>query len=390
MLSDSTSKHLTDQEFFTHIKLFKLLFSNETIENESEYDDGTFKLSNLRIGNEEVRIIYNRINLDIQIAGIKVLVEKGFNFNEDIAKVKEEIQKKPEDERKKLIKIIGKIEKGKNLEINEVSAISWVWYEVFNYIKFKPFECKIPEIEKVFKMEIDNYLDNFINDKLSIIKHNYFKFEIQKKALIKLIEDDKKINLYGSNFIIKEKINKKGFIIKSPEFAIAQTVYALEKMGYLDVVNIWEGIKFRTDYAISENDIARYIKVNVILKQPFIDEINENFREDNPKVYFEKYDEIKKVLRISGKNISLAKKGKDTDGIRLLETLLKDKRKTWWNDEVFEYWGYKIGDEKSKNKLYHASKSFNKNIKDATGIEDFIEHTTMEFKINQRYLKVDE
>jgi len=44
MITDSTNKHLTDQEFFTHIKLFKLLFNHETIENDYE-DNDTFKLS---------------------------------------------------------------------------------------------------------------------------------------------------------------------------------------------------------------------------------------------------------------------------------------------------------------------------------------------------------
>lgn len=389
MITDSTNKHLTDQEFFTHIKLFKLLFNHETIENDYE-DNDTFKLSDLKIGDEEMGTIYNRINLGSQIANLKVLIKRGYDFDNQILKAKEEIQTKPEDEKKKLTKIIGKIEKGKNIEINEVSAISWVWYEIYNHIRFTPSEYKIPEIEKVFKMEIDKYLDNFINDKLSIIRHNYYKFENQKKVLIKLIEDDKKIKLYGNNFIIKEKITKECFVAKAPEFAIIQTVYALEKLGYLDVVDVWEDIEYKNDFAYDEKDKIRYINVNLILKQPFIDELNENFREDNPKAYFEKYDSDKKVLKIAGKSISLAKKGKETDSIKLLETLLKDTNKNWWNDEILEDWGYRTDEDTTKNKTYHAGKGLNKKIKDVAGIEDFIEHTTTEFKINPRYLKVDE
>lgn len=389
MITDSTNKHLTDQEFFTHIKLFKLLFNHETIENDYE-DDETFKLSDLGIGNEEMGTIYNRINLGSQIANLKVLIKKGYDFDNQVLKAKEQIQNKPEDEKKKLTKILGKIEKSKNIEINEVSAISWVWYEIYNHIRFTPSEYKIPEIEKVFKMEIDKYLDNFINDKLSIIRHNYYKFENQKKVLIKLIEDDKKIKLYGNNFIIKEKITKECFVAKAPEFAIIQTVYALEKLGYLDVVDVWEDIEYKNDLVFDEKDRIRYINVNLILKQPFIDELNENFREDNPKAYFEKYDSDKKVLKIAGKSISLAKKGKETDSIKLLETLLKDTDKTWWNDEILEDWGYRTDEDTTKNKTYHAGKGLNKKIKDVAGIEDFIEHTTTEFKINPRYLKVDE
>lgn len=389
MITDSTNKHLTDQEFFTHIKLFKLLFNHETIENDYG-DDDTFKLSDLGIGNEEMGTIYNRINLGSQIANLKVLIKKGYDFDNQVLKAKEQIQNKPEDEKKKLTKILGKIEKSKNIEINEVSAISWVWYEIYNHIRFTPSEYKIPEIEKVFKMEIDKYLDNFINDKLSIIRHNYYKFENQKKVLIKLIEDDKKIKLYGNNFIIKEKITKECFVTKAPEFAIIQTVYALEKLGYLDVVDVWEDIEYKNDFAHDEKDRIRYINVNLILKQPFINELNENFREGNPKAYFEKYDSDKKVLKIAGKSISLAKKGKETDSIKLLETLLKDTDKNWWNDEILEDWGYRTDEDTTKNKTYHAGKGLNKKIKDVAGIEDFIEHTTTEFKINPRYLKVDE
>ena len=395
MIIDSTNKHLTEREFFTHIKFFNLLFNNEVIEDEYENKNGTFKLSDLKIGNEELGNVYNRINMGGQLVELEVEIDRGYDFDKQVLKVKEEIEKKPESEKKSLLKILKNIETGKRLKIDEISSISWVWYEIYNYIKFIPSEYKIPEIEKVFKKQIDKYLDNFINDKLTIIKNNYYKFENQKRVLIKLIEDDKKIRLYGNNFIIREKITDDCFIVKSPEFAIIQTVYALQKMDYLTVASVWEDLKYPRDNFDRESinyskTPERYLNINLILKKPFIQEINERFREDNPKVYFEKYDKAKKVLKIAGKNISLAKKGKDTDGIRLLETLLKDKGKTWWNDEVFEDWGYKIDDEKSKNKLYHASKSLNKKIKDTVDIEDFIEHTTTEFNINQRYLKVDE
>jgi len=395
MIIDSTNKHLTEREFFTHIKFFNLLFNNEVIEDEYENKNGTFKLSDLKIGNEELGNVYNRINMGGQLVELEVEIDRGYDFDKQVLKVKEEIEKKPESEKKSLLKILKNIETGKRLKIDEISSISWVWYEIYNYIKFIPSEYKIPEIEKVFKKQIDKYLDNFINDKLTIIKNNYYKFENQKRVLIKLIEDDKKIRLYGNNFIIREKITDDCFIVKSPEFAIIQTVYALQKMDYLTVASVWEDLKYPRDNFDRESinyskTPERYLNINLILKKPFIQEINERFREDNPKVYFEKYDKAKKVLKVAGKNISLAKKGKDTDGIRLLETLLKDKGKTWWNDEVFEDWGYKIDDEKSKNKLYHASKSLNKKIKDTVDIEDFIEHTTTEFNINQRYLKVDE
>ena len=73
-----------------------------------------------------------------------------------------------------------------------------------------------------------------------------------------------------------------------------------------------------------------------------------------------------------------------------METVLKDTDKNWWNDEILEDWGYRTDEYTTKNKTYHAGKGLNKKIKDVAGIEDFIEHTTTEFKINPRYLKVDE
>ena len=44
----------------------------------------------------------------------------------------------------------------------------------------------------------------------------------------------------------------------------------------------------------------------------------------------------------------------------------------------------------AKNKIYYAKRNLNNAIKDKTGIDDFIEGSTMQFNINPKYLKVDE
>ncbi len=103
-----------------------------------------------------------------------------------------------------------------------------------------------------------------------------------------------------------------------------------------------------------------------------------------------KYDKNKKILRIANKNISLIKKGNDTDDIRLLETLLSDKDKLWWNDEILADWGYRVDDKTTKNKVYFSARNLQRKIKHATNIDDFIEFTTAEFNINPRYLKINE
>ena len=391
-MDNSTDNYLTDQEFFTDIKLFKLLLNSVGVKHYYE-SGGSFSLAELIIGDENLRRVYWRIDIIAKLLNLRVYIRPDNGFEEQVAQAKEEIQKESEERRKELFKIINKIEEEEDISLIDVADISWVWDGIYDYMVFRFPKQNTPETEALLKNDIDQYLDNFINNKLSIVRHNYYKFENQKKVLMKMIEEGRHIQLYGTNFILKEEISSNCVIVKNPDFLMIQTVYALEKMEYLEVVDIWtESVAENLDRHQNWMDqkSKKYLHVNLILKRPFIDELNESFREENPKVYLDKYDTDKKVLKIAGKSIPLAKKGKDTDSIKLLETLLKNTNETWHNDQIYADWGIHLDEVMIKNKTYHAGKALNAKIKKVVGLEDFIEHTTTEFRINPRYLKVDE
>lgn len=112
-------------------------------------------------------------------------------------------------------------------------------------MRFTPSEYEIPqEIKDTLDLEINKYLDNFINNKLFIARKNYYKFETQKRVLIKIIEEGRKIALYGNNFIIEEKIDEDCISKKSPDFCLIQTVFALQKLGYLKVMDMWQDLRY--------------------------------------------------------------------------------------------------------------------------------------------------
>lgn len=395
MILKSPDKHLTDQEFYTLIKFFDLVVEKKELDD----DKTSFRLTDIGIGSEEVGILFNRVAMSGQVLDISVDIEKGYDFAKQVEKAKTEAEKKPTKEKEQLLKILKNIEDGKKIKLTDIGAVSWIWYEVYGHIRFTPSEYKIPEeIEKIFRMEMDKYLDNFINNRLALSKKNYFRFETQKKALINLIEEDKKIALYGNSFILSEKIDSECVVERLPDFCIIHTVYALQKLGYLKVLNVWEELKYPRDNFDKENydygkKPRRYINANLTLDETFIDEINNKYKKDNPTKVFEKFDDKKGVLRFAGNEIELSKKGKETDAVLLLKTLLKEKTTDWkHNDEILNDWGYDDEDLKDlpKNKVYFAGQKINNAIALKTQIEDFVECNTTKARINPKYRKVVE
>lgn len=394
MIINSTDKHLTDKEFYTHIKFFDLFIDKKELE-----DGKDFRLTDFGIGFNEEGTIFNDLFMGFQLLEISVDVEEGYGFDKQIEEAKEEIKKKPEKEQKELEKIIKKVKDGKKIKITEIGAISWIWYEIYNHIRFIPSENKVPkEIEKMFRIELDKYLDNLINDKLTISKKNYYKFETQKKALINLIEKDKKIRLYGNNFIIKERIDSDAVLVKMSDFCLIQTVYALQKLGYLKVLNVWESREYPNDAFDRERidfnkEPSKYINVNIILEDIFIDEINNQYKKENPDNVFEEFDDKRGVLKFAGQEIELSKKGNETDAVLLLRSLLKEETNEWkHNDEILSDWGYNDEDQKRvpKNKVYFAGQKVNTAVALKTQIDDFLECSTSKARINPKYRKIDE
>ncbi len=286
MIVENINKHLDDKEFLSIIKFFKLITRKETIEENDEID-ASFSLYALMFGSEELWQIYNRIRFISEIVKNKIKVST-YSFNKKLPEITKNIEEKPSTEKKRLEKITLKIQNKEYLKINETSAFSWVWHDIYDSINFIPLDKISIKIENNIKNELNKYLDNFINNKLSIVKKNYYTFEKQKQILMRLIEEDKKIKLYGKNFIIKEEINDDCILKRLPDLALGQTIYALEKMDYLKVVDIWDEKEYNDNNSSNYSKNKRYIHVNIILKDLFINELNENFRESNPKMYFEK------------------------------------------------------------------------------------------------------
>jgi hypothetical protein len=387
-------KHLTDQEFFTKVKFNQLLFHPELIENEASYK--SFMIRDLSIGFEEFDTVFDRINHNNRLKDLMVELSP-YDYLEDyMNRLKNNINPFSEFDESMYIEVENKLYNGFPLNINQIRLIAEFVPEIYDHIVFTPLEDSILHLKEVLQSEIDEYLDGFISDNLSIVRNNYLRFEKQKNAFLQILESNNKLNLYGHNFILQEEITGDGVNAKFPEFTIIQTVYALEKLGCLTVVDIWTNkvpeyyVDYEDAHLRHEMDMNQYVFINLSLKQKFIDELNEKFRTDNQGFYYEGYDKNKKILRLAGKSISLAKKGKDTNAIKLLEILLKDTNRAWNNDEITDDWGCHEGDEISKNKIYHAARGLNMNIAKITGIDDFIEYTTHEAKINQKYLKVDE
>ena len=59
--------------------------------------------------------------------------------------------------------------------------------------------------------------------------------------------------------------------------------------------------------------------------------------------------------------------------------------------EILEDWGLTKDDRQraSKNKVYYAKSKINDEVDRITGIDDFIEGSTMKFRINPRYKNPD-
>lgn len=393
MIIDSPHKHLTDQEFFTHIKLFSLIFKIGDAEDGYDNDD-TFQFSDLVIGYEDPSEIYNRICLGADVLNATVFIKKDSYSDNAVTEAKKRVETRPEKDRAGLLKIIKDIEDGKKIKFSDVGKVSWVWYEIYSSVRFTPLEYKIPkEIQTMFQMEIDKYLESFINDRLAISTKNYYKFQAQKRVLIKLIEEDKKIELYGNNFIIREKVDSKCVMERAQDFSIIQAVYALQKMGYLKVVDVWDDVEYPdSSYSSSTRDPKRYLNVNVILEEAFIAEINNSYKKDNPKHQLQSFDAKKGILKFAEQEIELSKKGKQTDAVLLMQTLMKAKGDAWsHNDEILADWGYNDDDQKglAKNKVYFAGQKINTTVAIKTKIEDLIECNTSKARINPKYKSVD-
>lgn len=379
--------YLTDQEFYTYVKFLDLIVDKHY----EGSDENSYSLRHFSLGREDIYRIFKRLNGFTNLINLPVTVSVYSVKEEDI---REKIDERDESEKKDLDKILQKILKEKPIKFSDVAPFSWVHHDLYSSVYFHPNTYTIPVSvrEKIIE-NVNQYLDNLINNKLAIVKKNYYRFDLQKQCLISLIEEEKMIALYGSNFIIREGIDEHGNVKRQPDFCILQTLYALQLLGYLKVNSIWEETVYKREYTNDEKDKNRYICINVTLEEEFIREINSKYRKENPKNVIDGFDLKTGILQFAGEDINLSTKGKETDAALLMESLLKADGDDWkFNDEIFGDWKYNEADIKNapKNKIYFAAQKINTSVAVKTKIENLIEYTTAKARINPRYRKVDE
>jgi len=246
----------------------------------------------------------------------------------------------------------------------------------YDRVIYFPFDYPQDELEKIYAY-LNKYIDEFINHELIVSTTSVLVFEKQKEWLVKTFKDMQAIEKFGNNFIV----TKKGYSDK--EVLFFHTLYALEKLEYIEVINIW---------FTSGVDSNKTYHANILVNEIFIKEINQDFKKENPEKVIEKFDSKTGILSFGGKKIELSKKGKETDAVLLMNTLLKEEEWEWvHNDEILEDWWYSLEEQGKtpKNKVYFALQKINKTMELEAQIENFIEWGTTKARINPKYRQID-
>jgi hypothetical protein len=285
-------------------------------------------------------------------------------------------------DKNKLLASLKKFNKD-NFNIDDLLLLASYRESILDYVYFEK-EITNKEAELLNK-QIDKYIDDFLDNELFVLDKNYYNFETNKQFFVNKIRKMNALEKYGENFIISNVDEDTREPIGDDAILFFHTLYALQKLGYIGVLKIW----FETSGSFTRP--AYY--ANIVLFNEFIEEINNSYRKENPSMIFEKFDAKKGLLKFAGKEIELSKKGKETDAVLLLTTLVKAGIGEWkHNDEILEDWGYHDEDQERtpKNKVYFAGRAINNAIALKTKIDDFVECNTTKARINPKYRKVDE
>jgi hypothetical protein len=378
------SNHLTDQEFFTYVKFFDMVLNKNNIDSDLNGEISTHYLS---IGQEDSYQRFSRLYDFVEYQDLPVkVVEYSYHGAKD--HIGFYVEKPDKPTKKEIEKIYEDIRSGKNIKYSDTGTLSWAWINVYETTRFLPYESTVLDHGKnSLKVNIDGYLENLINNKLSLVKKNYYTFPVLKEAFIRLIEEKGMIQLFGRNFVIKEELYESGNIKRDPNFCIVQTAYALQHLGYLTVNNVWR------DDQYGDTKTKYFVAINITVNDSFVDEINDRYKKENPKNIITSFYKQKGLLKFAGEEINLSLKGKETDASLLMDTLFRRDDTDWvYNDDIFADWKFNDADIKKapKNKVYFAAKKINEKVAMKTKIEDLIEFTTEKARINPRYSKIDE
>ncbi|MFA5996951.1 MAG: hypothetical protein WC791_00520 [Candidatus Paceibacterota bacterium] len=155
---------------------------------------------------------------------------------------------------------------------------------------------------------------------------------------------------------------------------------------WADMNSMFVGRPSKYGFPMTFSDLRYARSATRLFHAGLLEEINQQIKIP----YFEGFDSERGILTIGGTQIILGKRiGSENNQIRLLATLIKDPYKVWSTDELVEDWEgaeMDIGDI-PKNRFYDPAYKLNTTIEVATGIQDFIEHTTKKININPQYLK---
>jgi hypothetical protein len=371
-------KFWTEQEFFTFTKFRDLLMGSD------EFDFG-----DLCMGYYD-QDVYNRMYKEYSdwVFDLPVRIDRDDhvfrNFDKELQEAKDLAEKGKDHPKETYLKILKKLESGKDLSLGDVGTLSWIWTHIYERVHFQPRLYKLtPDQKSDLDARISKYLEHFENDELKIDTRNYYRFALQKGLFLERIESGQMIAKYGKTFVLTEVIKSDGSSAKDPNFLFVHTAYALADMGYLDITNSWSDMEFREG-----TEDKHMIRVNVTVHDPLLAELKRVYQKQNPTVVIESYDTEKGLLKFSGKSIFFTKKGLETDAMRLMKTLMLVDEDDWIErGEVFDDWGFTETDRVSaaKNKIYFAMQTINETVAQETGIKDLIEGNTRRWRINPRY-----
>lgn len=286
----------------------------------------------------------------------------------------EELKDYPTKDVKEILDTSKKlIDKGVTLE--EIELLETIRPNIRRYLYLQP-DFSLDDRGKL-KAHLDQYIELFLNNELYVYDRNYLAFEKQKQTFIGMVKKMSALEKYGTNFVIS--YIEGDYMTQNDNFLFVHTLYALQKLGYIGVLRLW--------YDRDNIGNTHTYYANIVVFDSFIDEVNENFRKNNPATVFESYDPKTFLLKFFGKTIELSKKKKETDAVLLMKTLCKEPDRFWFSDEILTDWGYQPEDERSKNKAYFAARKINEAVQKQTSIDDFIDHNTSKFRINPKYLK---
>lgn len=384
---NQTNEYLTDQEFFFYIKVFYLLILK------TRPPKKIVKLNDFMLGDRNFEKVFELLTDMDEFDNYPVYNSKDYDY-EDLVKIKETIANLDPSYKEEAGTILNNFANGKTITLHDAFRISRIWPSGTMYdLAFDVDNYSFTEKQiEYFQNRVHKYLQNLIDNKLQFVRKHYYKFEIQKENLINLVKHNRNIDLFGKNFILTEAIDGDGNLVRNQEFCFVQSLYALQKLGYLEVINIWDEMKSKnnSNYIIidDESQIIRNVHVNISLKQPFIDEVNTDKKSN--EIIYQGFDKKTGQVKFSTANVSLSSGSKQTDAVLLMEALDKNGVGDWiHNDEIFDVLGLKDVDRQkaAKNKFYKAAIKIKEKIAIKVHIEDFLEFSTEKFRINPIYTR---